>query len=88
MLLRAAGVRNALFVPGGLADWRDEVISPVLPADAPPEQAAAFERAAELSRYFGGSPRIAAPGESVTRPTELAEAGPPAQLARTRRRGC
>ncbi|MBW8882090.1 MAG: hypothetical protein JF615_11930 [Asticcacaulis sp.] len=51
-LLRAIGVDNAFFIAGGLADWRDEVMAPSLKRED--------TQAAELSRYFGGSPTIGA----------------------------
>ncbi len=72
VLLRAAGVHNVVFVPGGLADWQDEVMSPALPADMPDAQRA---ETAELSHYFGGSPRIGAAGTTEPAPS-------------VRRRGC
>jgi rhodanese-related sulfurtransferase len=78
VMLRSLGVTQAMFVPGGLADWREEVLSPLLPANGSPAERA---RIAELSHYFGGSPRIAGERES-----ELAGA---AQAVRSvRRRGC
>ena len=78
VMLRSLGVTQAVFVPGGLADWREEVLSPLLPANGSPAERA---RIAELSHYFGGSPRIAGERES-----ELAGA---AQAGRSvRRRGC
>lgn len=75
-LLRAMGVHNAWFIAGGLADWREEVLAPVLPVDASPREARDFEKAAELSRYFGGQPS--------TGGRRNASAG----TARGRRRGC
>jgi rhodanese-related sulfurtransferase len=78
VMLRSLGVTQAMFVPGGLADWHEEVLSPLLPANGSPAERA---RIAELSHYFGGSPRIAGERES-----ELAGA---AQAVRSvRRRGC
>ncbi len=74
-LLRTMGVHNAWFIAGGLADWHDEVLAPVLSRNATPAEALAFEATAELSRYFGGTPSIGDP------------AGKPA-TARVRRRGC
>jgi rhodanese-related sulfurtransferase len=50
VLLQSLGVQNAVFIPGGLADWQDEVISPVLSPGTD------HARQAELSRYFGGQP--------------------------------
>ena len=58
VLLRAIGVANARFIAGGLVDWREEVMAPVLAPDATAEDKAAFAERAELSRYFGGQPQI------------------------------
>ena len=65
VMLRALGVGNAYFIAGGLADWRDEVMSPVLAADASVEERQAFAAVAEISRYFGGVPRIGELGASA-----------------------
>jgi rhodanese-related sulfurtransferase len=75
VLLKALGVADAVFIPGGMADWWDEVMTPVLPAAMP---AAEREVAADLSRYFGGFPQV---GESGA-------AAEPAKTQRYRRRGC
>lgn len=72
-LLRAIGVDNAWFIAGGLSDWHDDVLAPVLPQDATPAEVMAFENTAALSRYFGGAPSI---GERTR------------DAARARRRGC
>jgi rhodanese-related sulfurtransferase len=85
VFLKARGVSHAYFIPGGLADWRDEVISPVLPADASAAAVAAFEPIAELSLYFGGSPQTGAAGSA---PTRMVATNAAADLARIRRRGC
>jgi hypothetical protein len=74
VLLRALGVTDAVFIPGGLADWWDEVMAPTIPRDAPPAERAAMT---ELSHYFGGSPQI---GEGA--------ASAPEAPRRFRRRGC
>ncbi|MDB5673166.1 MAG: rhodanese-like protein [Sphingomonas bacterium] len=78
VMLRALGVDNAVFIPGGLADWRDEVMFPLLPDDMP---AAARAEAAALARYFGGSPRQGAAATMT-----ITGAAPPSQSLR--RRGC
>jgi len=78
VMLRSLGVTQAVFVPGGLADWREEVLYPLLPANASPAERAQIEA---LSHYFGGSPRIGAEQGS-----DVASA---AQIGRgSRRRGC
>ena len=80
VFLKAAGVRNALFIQGGLGDWFDEVAQPIIPADAPPARRAEI---AELSEYFGGSPRTAQPGEALPQNDDTT-----ALVANARRRGC
>ncbi|GAB3787814.1 rhodanese-like domain-containing protein [Dyella agri] len=78
VMLRSLGVTQAVFVPGGLADWRDEVMSPLLPANASPAERAQI---AALSHYFGGTPRI-----GVEQGGDVASVAQTGQ--RSRRRGC
>ena len=86
VFLKAAGVRNVVFIAGGLGDWFDEVMRPVIPADPPPAQAARFAEIADLSAYFGGSPRRPAAGEAAN--AVPGEGGTEALIANARRRGC
>ena len=55
LLLRAQGYEGVYTVLGGLEGWKDEVLFPVLPADAVPRDRAQFERAAALAQFFGGA---------------------------------
>jgi rhodanese-related sulfurtransferase len=83
LLLRRLGHPRARLLAGGVVAWVDEVIEPVLPAGTPAERAR-FDRVAELSRYFGGVPRV---GERDT----LRARGPARAEAAVRllsRRGC
>jgi rhodanese-related sulfurtransferase len=57
VFLRALGHRRAYFLRDGLHEWLDDVMSPTLAAGATPEARAAFAQLAELSRWFGGTPR-------------------------------
>jgi rhodanese-related sulfurtransferase len=75
VLLRSSGHRHVYFLRGGLLDWMDDVMSPLLPSDSSRASVAA------LSRYFGGVPR--AGGVPVPVPTTAATA-----VARSRGRGC
>lgn len=78
VMLRSLGVTQAVFVRGGLADWREEVLSPSLPANCPLAERTRIET---LSHYFGGSPQME--GEQV------GEAASAAPIGRgSRRRGC
>lgn len=78
VMLRALGVDNAVFIPGGLADWRDEVLFPLLADDMP---AAARAEAVALSHYFGGAPRRSEAGVAVV-------TDPTTPSPNLRRRGC
>lgn len=62
---RAAQV---LRLRGGVAAWNRDVLFPTIRRDAPPRQQRAFAARAQLSRYFGGSPRVLDPGAQADRP--------------------
>lgn len=74
------GPARVYWLADGVGEWVDQIMNPTIAPDASPEARAAFDRLAELSRYFGGMPRIARPtadtASAVTR------------LERTVRRGC
>jgi len=78
VFLRALGHRRAFFLRNGLHEWLDDVMSPTIAEDAPAEAKAAFDRVAELSAWFGGTPRRLSRGADAA-----AE-----QALRARRRGC
>jgi len=59
-LLKARRYPGAYILRGGLEGWNDEVLHPAPPAPGPPREMAAFERAVQVSRFFGGAPRSAA----------------------------
>ena len=81
LALRRAGVVGARYLPDATAAWLDAIVSPVLVAGADPRTRAAWEEQAELSRYFGGFPRVRAAAE---RPADdVAD-----RLRQARRRGC
>jgi rhodanese-related sulfurtransferase len=86
VFLKAAGVRNVVFVAGGLGDWFDEVMRPAIPNAPPPAQAAGFAEIAEISAYFGGTPRRPSLGEAA--PASPGDGDTAALIANARRRGC
>ncbi len=47
---------------GGIAAWNAEVLFPVVRSDASTRQQQRFAARAQLSRYFGGTPRRLEPG--------------------------
>lgn len=81
LLLRAQGYPGVYMLFGGLDAWKDEILFPALPADATPEETAAFARVASMSEYFGGTPRtgLEAVGEAADAPmpkVEMPSGGP------------
>jgi len=58
---------RVLRLHGGMTAWNEEVIFPVLRADASARQQRDFATRAALSRYFGGSPHLLDPGASAVR---------------------
>ena len=60
LLLRRLGHPEVRILDRGVLGWIDGVVNPVLPAGTP-AQRARYERVAEVSRYFGGMPRIGDP---------------------------
>lgn len=79
--LRKAGVHSVYVLRAGLAGWVSTIAAPVLPPNPSREQAAESREIAEMSRWFGGVPRIGEP--AATAGDSLREA-----LGRIRRRGC
>ena len=81
MLLRAQQYRGVYMLLGGLDAWVDDILFPALPADASPQQAAEFERIAQMSEFFGGTPQtgVEEDGETAAAPmprVEMPSSGP------------
>jgi len=58
VFLRALGYDKVYFLRGGVYEWLDQVMNPVLRTDTPAKDSAAAAEVAALSRYFGGEPRL------------------------------
>ncbi len=82
MLMRAMGHERVYFLRGGILDWDEEVMNPVLVPASAEDGREKNERIAEVSRYFGGVPRIGEPG-ARGETANSSNAG-----TRSRRRGC
>ncbi len=82
MLMRAMGHERVYFLRGGILDWAEDVMNPVLVPPTTAETRRQNEHVAEVSRYFGGVPRA---GDPATRPDTSERT---TTLDRTRRRGC
>jgi rhodanese-related sulfurtransferase len=83
VFLRALGHRHVVFLRNGLHEWLEDVMSPTIAADAPAAAQAEFDRVAELSRWFGGTPRrLGGPA------TATVSDGSAVAPTTARRRGC
>jgi rhodanese-related sulfurtransferase len=59
LLLRANGYRSTYLLRGGLAAWKEQVVSPVLAENPTPEQKTENDKLTAIAAYFGGQPRVA-----------------------------
>lgn len=86
--LRNSGAREILVLHKGVRGWLEEVINPVLAAGTTPRARQRIEARAELSRYFGGQPRIGTPGGPSAGKAMPATDDVDTDIAHLRRRGC
>ena len=57
MLLKAQGYKGVYMLKGGLEEWKDRVVFPVLADNPTPDQRSRDERLRTISTFFGGQPR-------------------------------
>jgi hypothetical protein len=57
-LLRARGYQGVYILRGGLDEWRDQVLSPVLATEPTPFEARRNERLQARAAHFGGQARV------------------------------
>ena len=95
-VLRSQGHRDVRVLRDGLYEWLARVYEPRLAVDATPAERSEFERAASLSRFFGGVPLAGVPRGDVPqgywnghpRSDALLAAAAGQSAAAIRRRGC
>jgi rhodanese-related sulfurtransferase len=81
-ILEKTGHRRVLVLDGGVRAWLFEIISPTVSRHASGAEREAFDRVAELSRYFGGVPRV------IDGSDDRSAASTSSMLEATRRRSC
>lgn len=95
-VLRARRQMNVHVLREGVSEWLGRVHEPRLAVDATAEERAQFERAAAMSRFFGGVPLAGVPRAEVpsgywtgvSRTDELLQAAALQSVVMIRRRGC
>jgi rhodanese-related sulfurtransferase len=89
VFLRALGYTKVYFLRGGLAEWLDDVMNPTISLNATDSVRAEFRKVAEISRYFGGVPRVSDSAAAAIVPRLQSESSKPrSSVARVRGRGC
>jgi len=103
MLLTAQGYRSVYMLKGGLDEWKDRVVFPVVADNPTPVERARDERLSSMSRFFGGQPRSAgavaagtsAPGMAAPATPAMPKVAAPASpaggakpAAKKRKEGC
>ncbi|MBK5256646.1 MAG: rhodanese-like domain-containing protein [Vicinamibacteria bacterium] len=78
MLMRAKGFRTIYTMKGGLDEWKAAVLFPTMAENAPAAERARFERAAAMSRFFGGTPRTGGAGTATLQTPEMPKVEAPA----------
>jgi rhodanese-related sulfurtransferase len=56
-LLKAKGYKSVYMLFGGLDEWKEKILFPIVPANATAEQLLQFEKIKEISKFFGGTPQ-------------------------------
>jgi rhodanese-related sulfurtransferase len=59
MLLKAQGYKGVYMLKGGLEEWKDRVVFPILAGNPTSEERSRDERLRTISAFFGGQPRSA-----------------------------
>jgi rhodanese-related sulfurtransferase len=68
MLLRSLGYKGVYMLRGGLEGWNDDVLFPSLAETADAAARINFAKTAEVSKYFGGTPRTGGGPVAAARP--------------------
>lgn len=68
LLLRASEYQTVYVLKGGLDEWKEQVLFPILTENPNDFQRARDERLKSMAAFFGGQPRIGAPGGPLALP--------------------
>jgi len=96
-LLRSSNYKAVYILSGGINEWKDKILFPLIPDSASAELKSKADKAVEISKFFGGMPRFAsagtaslAPAPQQAMPKVAAPPPPPAGKAagKSKREGC
>jgi rhodanese-related sulfurtransferase len=97
-LLKSKNYMAVYILEGGVNKWKELILFPTLPQNATAQQKAEFDKMSEISKFFGGSPRVEATDSTATvqqqpqvvMPKPSAPAAPAKQAGggKAKREGC
>lgn len=97
LLLKSKYYKAVYMLKGGISAWRDQILFPVIPDSIATEEQAKYRKLTEISKYFGGSPRVLTQGaqmvQSIPQQQAMPKPLPPAAAGKTsgnkpKREGC
>ncbi len=71
-LLKSKRFSAVYLLKGGLNEWTNKILFPSLSENASPDEKANFAKISEISKYFGGSPRMLIGGAVQTEMPKMA----------------
>ncbi len=93
MLLKAIGYKAVYILRGGLEEWTDKILFPILPQNPKPEEIASFKKLIDVSKFFGGSPQTSGKEELLAKkpmpkPEMPSTTSAPAIAKKKKKEGC
>ena len=67
-LLKARGFKSVYTLLGGIEEWKDEILFPVIPDNLTGEETSKYEKKKEISKFFGGTPQTGSETETSIKP--------------------
>ena len=77
-LLKARGYRGIYILRGGLEEWKESILFPRVPESPTADEAAAFDKAKQVSTFFGGAPLTGATPEQAGTAVAMSKPAMPA----------
>jgi rhodanese-related sulfurtransferase len=94
-LLKAQRYNNTYILRDGLAEWKSQILFPLIAENASPEEKSAFEKRKAVSAFFGGTPQTGTADTKSTPPIAMpklempsASAAPGGAPKKKKKEGC
>lgn len=93
-LLKAKGYKAVYTLLGGIDEWKDEILFPVIPDNLNADEISKYEKKKEVSKFFGGTPQTGSEPETSLKSDiklpklEMPSAVPSTILKKKKKEGC